>query len=145
VRHKSFRLIRVTGYELFEHGICGRFPVSFVDGALQKQNSCSDRNEGGTAIIRPSCTSVHGGLFALLGLGGKSPVHNRSLASCTKDMIMCDLEPMEMRLWKSWNPLVNTIFGLEAHWNASATEHRSISIAQDAKTAYHTGLLPQPL
>jgi hypothetical protein len=49
---------------------------------------------------------------------------------------------MEMRLWKSWNPLVNTISGLEAHWNDSATEHRIISIAYYAEESYHTGLLP---
>jgi hypothetical protein len=48
---------------------------------------------------------------------------------------------MEMRLWKSWNPLVNTIFGLEAHWNVSATEHRSISIVHYAEEPYHMGFL----
>jgi hypothetical protein len=57
-------------------------------------------------------------------------------------MIPCDLEPMEMRLWKSWNPLVNTIFGLEAHWNVSATEHRSISIVYYTEMFYNTGRLP---
>jgi hypothetical protein len=39
----------------------------YADGALQKRKTCSDRNEGGTAIIRPSCTFVHGGLFSLVG------------------------------------------------------------------------------
>jgi hypothetical protein len=33
---------------------------------------------------------------------------------------------------------VIAIFGLEAHWNVSATEHRIISIMRYAEASYHT-------
>jgi hypothetical protein len=32
--------------------------------------------------------------------------------------LLCDLEPVEMRLCESWSPLANTIRVLEAHRNA---------------------------